>query len=1389
MHWYNEKRPWKHMLHALGMTVVFVLAVTIFSNSRAVGTYLASDLLGQFVPTRAVVTPIFTSGGGGSDVGFSDVLSSVAVDTVNHRLFVSDSTGNRVLVFNLSAGNSVNDYIADFVFGQTTFTGSSPGTTATTLSAPRSLAFDSTNNRLFVSDTGNNRVLVYDTASIANGESAVNVLGATDFVTDNNSPGQGFIGAPDGLALDTNGYLYVSGTANSSSNTGTRVLVFDVRPSGAGAQALCGESTSGIVNGMDASCVIGQADFDSFATGPADTYFANGGMYGLSIDTVNNRLFVNDAGRNRVLVFNLATITNGDLSVNIPMNVLGQSTLLGTSPALGASHFNTPEGSWYDSATGMLFVAESGNNRVSVFDARPSGSGSQSLCGVPGTGIADGMDASCVIGQPYLHAPRGVYVASSYVFITDSNNRRIALFDFSTPANNPTISSVVGVISEVVSIGTNPQWTSNAINSNVVYNSLAYMGKKSAVGFETPSDVILDTTHHRLFVADTANNRVLFFNLDTNDVLVDHTADGVIGQTDFLEGGASAFFGPSYMAYDEAGDRLFVVDATQSFIYVFNVGADVMTPVYTIGDGDPFTVDANAVTGPKGIAYDPDTQILYVAHYYANRVALYDVRANGSPAITMCGVTSTGIADAMNASCVIGQVDFNNLSTGLNDHSFDGVNGITLDTANDRLFVTDDNQRRVLVFDTSTFVDGAGTNGDSAINVIGAADFTTQGSATPTASSFSGTSRLAYDATLGKLFVSDVGNNRVLVFDASPSTIADGADAEAVIGQSDFTSSGSSTTQGDLHTNTGITFDPTSRRLYVADSANNRVMMFDTIIFDPSITTTLPVTGGTPFSTTLPTLQDQGTVSYALVSGALPTGLSLDGSGITGTPSADGVYNFTLQAVDTYTGGVVYSPTLAFTYTVTGTPSGTTAGGGSSSGTGVVIIPPPGTTTGTTGTGTTGTTGTTTTGTTTSTTTGTTTAGSSSTSGTSGSGATGTGTAPGTTTSGGTGTIPTNPTTGGTTGGASTGTSTGSNPPPTSGGCPGNILNTIVCIVEDSVDYTEGVLVDTTGQIRGIITEPAGDIISKLIGIVGILAGALFTLLPVLFANPLSFSELLLIPARLWSLLLIAFGLKKRNRPWGRVYDSVTKQPLDPVYVSLQNNEGKEVASSITDIDGRYGFLVEPGMYRMIPKKTHYSFPSAKLIGKTRDELYLDLYFGYIFEVKEAGEVITKNIPMDPDTFDWNEFAKQEQTLMRFYSKRDRVFARIADVAFSVGLTVSTIALIVAPITYNIVIFSLYIVMLVIKEVGFRQRSSGIVVRKGTDLPVPFAIMRVLSSKTKVEVLHKVTNTLGRYYALVGNGTYDVTIETKNLDGSYSLAMKKENIEIKDGLLKQKFEV
>ncbi len=309
----------------------------------------------------------------------------------------------------------------------------------------------------------------------------------------------------------------------------------------------------------------------------------------------------------------------------------------------------------------------------------------------------------------------------------------------------------------------------------------------------------------------------------------------------------------------------------------------------------------------------------------------------------------------------------------------------------------------------------------------------------------------------------------------------------------------------------------------------------------------------------------------------------------------------------------------------------------------------------------------------------------------------------------------------------------------------------------------------------------------KITSIVSAATGIVVSVGAILALNPIVLPDVVLSSIRGWSMFLTALGIRRRKRPWGTVYDSVTKQPLDPVYVSLFNLDGIEVASSITDIDGRYGFLVSPGVYKILPKKTNYIFPSRTLSNNFSDELYKDLYFGDYLNVA-AGEVIIKNIPMDSINFDWNEFAKNKGKIFRFYSKRELRIARISNWLFTLGFTSATFALIVSPGRFNLIIFALYIVIFIFRRTNFKFKARGrILEQDGT--PLAFAIVRVFSKETNVEMAHSTVDQMGRYHILLPNGTYYVKIEKKNDDGSYSLVYTGEEIKITKGVLKKIFKL
>jgi chitodextrinase len=266
--------------------------------------------------------------------------------------------------------------------------------------------------------------------------------------------------------------------------------------------------------------------------------------------------------------------------------------------------------------------------------------------------------------------------------------------------------------------------------------------------------------------------------------------------------------------------------------------------------------------------------------------------------------------------------------------------------------------------------------------------------------------------------------------------------------------------------------------------------------------------------------------------------------------------------------------------------------------------------------------------------------------------------------------------------------------------------------------------------------------------------------------------------------LLSGIFRRKKEEPWGVVYDSVTKRPLDPAYVIAQiRDSAKSKGEAITDLDGRYGFLLDPGEYVIRVNKTHYKFPSEKLKGKVRDEFYENLYFGDPFQVRE-GSVVKYDIPLDPLEFDWNEFAKNQDKVFRVYSRRERVRLWIFNILFFAGLGMSLLSYLMTPSMGNFAILSVYVAILAFQVFWRATHRITRVLNQKTGRPIPFALVKVCLPGMNTVVKKAVTDELGRFFFLVPPGNYYITVEEKQLDGSYKKVMETKPMELKGGVLK-----
>lgn len=328
------------------------------------------------------------------------------------------------------------------------------------------------------------------------------------------------------------------------------------------------------------------------------------------------------------------------------------------------------------------------------------------------------------------------------------------------------------------------------------------------------------------------------------------------------------------------------------------------------------------------------------------------------------------------------------------------------------------------------------------------------------------------------------------------------------------------------------------------------------------------------------------------------------------------------------------------------------------------------------------------------------------------------------------------------------------------------------------------VVLETPTENTPWAQSPTAEVVATTVASLSLL-GAIGTSLSSVFGSSFSLSQLIFLPVRIWNLLLIFLGIRRRSQPWGVVYDSKTKQPLDPVYVQLLNESGEEVATSITDIQGRFGFLIEkPGKYQLVAGKTNYLFPSEVMQGIHTDVLYDEVYHGELLTLDRDG-VITKNIPMDPQAGDWNQ---QEKKRMRVGGVSKTVEI-ISNIIFYGGLVFTLVMTVLNPTNMNIIFTALYLGMQILRMVGFHPRAYGVIKDSKTQQPIANGVIKIFNAALQQRVAHAVTDDLGRYYALVPEGNYYMTVEEKKEDATYETLYTSEPFPTKQGIINTSFRI
>lgn len=322
-----------------------------------------------------------------------------AVATDGSYTVVADWGNDRVVGF--LGVPQASDLTADFVVGQTDFTSGNDGLAADRLDSPRGVCM--AQGRLYVADSRNNRVLIWNSVPLTN-QPADQVLGQVGFTTNVPGVGPGGMFGPTGLMV-VGGRLLVADSGNN------RVLVWNTLPA---------------ANGAPADMVLGQPDFITTTAAATQSRMA----WPRDVWSDGVRLVVSDSSNNRVLIWNGFPAANGaaaDL-------VLGQGDFVSNADAAGPGGLSYTGGITSDGE--RLFVLDTGNDRLLVYDPFPTQSGAEARV-VLGqsdfwhtTQNDDDQDGTPDGGPSArtVYSPGDVEYFAGRLYVTDFHNSRVLVY-------------------------------------------------------------------------------------------------------------------------------------------------------------------------------------------------------------------------------------------------------------------------------------------------------------------------------------------------------------------------------------------------------------------------------------------------------------------------------------------------------------------------------------------------------------------------------------------------------------------------------------------------------------------------------------------------------------------------------------------------------------------------------------------------------------------------------------------------------------------------------------------------------------------------------------------------------------------------------------------------
>lgn len=221
---------------------------------------------------------------------------------------------------------------------------------------------------------------------------------------------------------------------------------------------------------------------------------------------------------------------------------------------------------------------------------------------------------------------------------------------------------------------------------------------------------------------------------------------------------------------------------------------------------------------------------------------------------------------------------------------------------------------------------------------------------------------------------------------------------------------------------------------------------------------------------------------------------------------------------------------------------------------------------------------------------------------------------------------------------------------------------------------------------------------------------------------------------------------RKRKKYWGLVLDSRTSSPIPLAVINVFDlSTNKIVATTVSDMEGRYGVILDQGSYQLDVKHYEYTLAVNKLPG---------IYFGQAIEVKKESQ-LDLNILMDKTSHSSEPIGNKLKKLWHaFMVKFSNAYPYILTIFLAVNIYFLAIT---SEVVYvYLVIYHVFLVLFFFFSISKYRGKWATCIDSMSGQVVPRALVKLYKLDTNELVDTKVADAKGRVNFIIPSGQYQL---------------------------------